>query len=337
MKRNTALVFHHTDLDGMGVKIVGTIAAQRLGYTKIETFKCDYNIVNDIVTKRLQGDIEDVGLIIIGDISVNPEVADFINKEIVGNCEIQVVLRDHHATAEHLNQYDWAEVHEYVGGISRCGTWQLAMTFPEEITDMDAFITTVDEWDTWKWVENNNTIAKELNSLFQVVGEDKFTEYMTQGYIPNCFQTKPEWLLDGWAKSMVEAHQLIINKTAKACENHMKVTAIRVNKNRFVTGIVFCNNDISDVSNVILNDHPELDILMLVSFPKSISFRTKKQLNVPLGQIAKAMTGAGGGHPQSAGSVIKPEQFNSAFTYFLHHTTRGKLFFEPLEWTEEGN
>ena len=27
-----ALVFHHSDLDGMGVKIVGTMAANRLGY-----------------------------------------------------------------------------------------------------------------------------------------------------------------------------------------------------------------------------------------------------------------------------------------------------------------
>lgn len=330
-----ALVFHHSDLDGMGVKIVGTMAANRLGYTEVETFKCNYSDVNDIVMKRLQEDLSDVGLVIIADISVNIDVAEFIDNEIYGNCGINVVLRDHHATAEALNQYNWAEVHEKVDGVPRCGTWQLAKAFPEQITDMDVFVETIDDWDTWKWVENGNEYAKELNSLLQVVGEDKFTECMTTGAIPRCCQVKPEYLFDDWAKSMIEAHQMFIEKTAKSCASNMWTTTMKVDNQEYLTGIVFCNQDISDVANNILEHHPELDILMLVGFPRNISFRTRKKLAIPLGKIAELMTGSGGGHPQSAGSVISKEQFTAAFTYFLHNTSRGKLYFNPLELPKE--
>ena len=343
-----ALIFHHSDLDGIGVKIVGIIIAKRLGYDNIETFKCNYNDVNEIVSERLHKDLSDVGLIIIADISVNPEVAEFINTEIYGNCNINVVLRDHHATAYHLNQYKWAEVHEKVDGIERCGTWQLAKSFPEQITDMDAFLTLVDDWDTWKWVENGNEYAKKLNSLLQVVGEKKFTNYMTVGYthlgeFPKCFQTASELIFDNWANSMIEAHQLFIEKTAKNCEKNMYLTRILVSKSEdnkkhnycYNTGIVFCNNDISDVANIVLSNHPEIDILMLIGFPNSVSFRTQKQLEVPLGDIAKAFTGSGGGHPKSAGAVISDSQVKSEFTHFLHHTSRGRIRFCPLEPSKE--
>ena len=52
--RDRALIFHHTDLDGIGIKIVGSVAANRLGYKEIETFKCDYHSINPIFLKRLQ-------------------------------------------------------------------------------------------------------------------------------------------------------------------------------------------------------------------------------------------------------------------------------------------
>lgn len=324
--RDRALIFHHTDLDGIGVKIVGSVAATRLGYKEIETFKCDYHSINPIVLKRLQtSDISDVGLIIIADISVNDTVAEFINNEIVGNCNIQVVLRDHHATAEYLNKYDWAEVHEVIDGVTRCGTWQLAKAFPNQITDMDLFLTLVDDWDTWKWVENSNEAAKKLNALFQVVGEEKFTEYMMKGYAPKFSMLKEDWMFDTWANSMIEAQQMFIEKIAKKCEESLWTSTMLVKNREYNTGIVFCNNDISDVAEFILSKHKELDILMIVGMPRNISFRTKKQLDIPLGDVAKIMTGSGGGHPQAAGCGISKNQFCKFFTSFNKILNNGSI------------
>lgn len=334
-EKHTALIFHHSDLDGIGVKIVGITIAKRLGYTDVETYKCDYHNVNDIVVTRLHQDLTDVGLILIGDISVNEDVAKFIDNEICGNCKIDVVLRDHHATAKYLNKYDWAEVHEEDKfGVKRCGTWQLAASFPDLITDMDTFLTVVDDWDTWKWPVNGDDWAKALNALLQVIGEDKFTQYMMKGTPPKCCQTKPQYLFDNWASAMVEAHTLMTQKTARNCENSMWVTSLIQGKKKYKTGIVFCNNAISDIADYILSNHPELDILMLVNFPRAISFRTQKD-NIDVGALAKKITGSGGGHPQSAGCVISKEQFSAAFTYFLHNTSRGKICCSPLELPKE--
>lgn len=334
--RDRALIFHHTDLDGIGVKIVGSVVATRLGYKEIETFKCDYHSINPIVLKRLQtSDISDVGLIIIADISVNDTVAEFINTEIVGNCNIQVVLRDHHATAEYLNKYDWAEVHEVIDGVTRCGTWQLAKAFPSQITDMDLFLTLVDDWDTWKWVENGNESAKKLNTLFQAVGEEKFTEYMMNGYAPKFSMFKEDWMFDTWANSMIEAQQMFIEKTAKRCEESMWTSKMCVKTCEYNTGIIFCNNDISDVAELILRNHEELDILMIVGMPRSISFRTKKQLDIPLGDIAKIMTGSGGGHPQAAGCGISQEQFIKLFVEFNKALNHNHIRFNDLKLTTQ--
>lgn len=329
---NKMLIFHHSDLDGMGVKIVGIKAAEQLGY-EYETFKCNYNDVNEIVKNRINKDLSEVKMIVIADISVDAETAVLLDSTCK-DLGISLVLRDHHATAEHLNKYEWAFVAERQDGIPYCGTWLLAQKFSEVTVDptMQTFIRMVDDWDTWKWTTNGNENAKKLNALFQVVGEDKFTDYILSldAGIAECSE-----LFTVWAESMVEAHSLLVKKAAKNCESSMWTTTLKVNSYSYSVGIVFCNSDTSDISNCILERHPELDILMLVGFPRSVSFRTQKQLEVPLGDIAKAMTGSGGGHPQSAGCVISQSQFSAAFTYFLHNTSRGKLYFSPLELSKE--
>lgn len=325
-EKHTALVFHHSDLDGIGVKIVGITIAKRLGYTDVETYKCDYHNVNDVVMARLHQDLTNVGLILVGDISVNKEVAEFINNEIYGNCKIDVVLRDHHATAKHLNKYKWAEVHEEDKfGVKRCGTWQLAASFPDLITDMDTFLTVVDDWDTWKWPVNGDTWAKALNALLQVIGEEEFTQYMMKGTPPRCCQTKPQYLFNNWASAMVEAHTLMTQKTARNCESSMWVTSLVHGKKRYKTGVVFCNNAISDVADYILNKHPELDVLMLINFPRAVSLRTHRD-NIDVGVLAKKVTGSGGGHAQSAGAVITANQFSREFQNTLNKMAKGIHF-----------
>lgn len=306
MKR---LIFHHSDLDGMGVKIVAIDDAQR-NNRECETFKCNYHDVNEIVRNRLKEDMTDVVDIIIGDISVDPETAKLLD-QLHQSGQVTLLLRDHHATAEHLNIYSWAEVREQdYDGVPRCGTWWMAAAFPETFQMMKTFVETVDDWDTWKWTKNDNITAKELNSLFQVIGEDKFCEYVSKVY-SNIVVSEPAQLFTGWASSIIEAHDMFVNKTANSCEKDMLTMNLKLpmKSSVYKTGIIFANHDLSDIANVILGRHPELDILMIMSFPKSISYRCRKPLDIPLGDLANMMTGKGGGHPQSAGSVISSRVF----------------------------
>ena len=51
--RKKLLVFHHSDLDGMGVKLLGMVYA-KLNNMDVETFKCNYSDVDSIITCKLQ-------------------------------------------------------------------------------------------------------------------------------------------------------------------------------------------------------------------------------------------------------------------------------------------
>lgn len=316
------LIFHHSDLDGMGVKIVAIRAAQ-LQEMEYETFKCNYTDVNEIVRERLSKGLAGVTDIVLGDISVDADTAVILD-EACSCHNVNLILRDHHATAEHLNMYDWALVREHKDGTPYCGTWLLAEVFPEVADEFQAFIQTVDDWDTWKWTKNGNNTAKNLNALFQVIGEERFTEYILRLYEGTI--TDPAQLFNSWAASIVEAHDLFVEKTARNCENSMWTMDVKVplKQNTYKTGVIFANNDLSDIANIILAKHPELDILMIISYPKTISYRTRKSLDIPLGDLAQMVTGKGGGHPQSAGSTISAKVFSKTFERTLK-TMSGNL------------
>ena len=84
-------------------------------------------------------------------------------------------------------------------------------------------------------------------------------------------------------------------------------------------------SDISDVAEYILTNHPEIDFLMLCGMPRSISFRTQKQLPISLAYVAKYMTGSGGGHPQASGAVLTAGQFKDMFTSNLNILSGGSV------------
>lgn len=312
--RKKVLVFHHSDLDGMGVKFIGIKVALSKGLP-YETYNCNYHTVNTLVFKNVRRQLKNIDTIIIGDISIDDEMAEILD-EWKENYGFNLILRDHHATAEYLNKYSWAYVHEFdEDGVPWCGTYLLAKEFPEIQKDWEVFIKTVDDWDTWKWTKNQNHYAKDLDSLFQTLGEEEFTKYMFS-VLDKC-PTYSEELFTDWADTMIQANNMMIEKIAKSCEKHMMTTTLDVKGYSYSCGIVFCNTQISEVAEFLLSRHDEIDILMLIGFPRGISFRSKKNLEISLGDVAKYTTGAGGGHPQSAGAVISAKQISSFIYKFL--------------------
>ena len=71
-------IFHHTDLDGMGVKILGMIHAMEIGLP-CKTIACSYSKVNTYISDSIKT-VDDVEEIIIGDISVNEEIAERLDE-----------------------------------------------------------------------------------------------------------------------------------------------------------------------------------------------------------------------------------------------------------------
>lgn len=310
------ICFHHTDLDGIGVEILARLYA-KVKEQEIVTVKCDYSTVDENIIKTL-GDLhqEEVSEILVGDISPTDKGAVVLHE---WSKVVPVRLRDHHATANWLNVYDWAEVHEKTDDIERCGTWLIYQELKQDIESplVQTFVNEVDNWDTWKWKGYKDHWAKDLNALFQVLGEQDFVKYILQLDIDfielrDTDQTvTAEDLFNQYGAAYVDAHERQVRKVARSCEEHMWLMDMKLPRKSqtYKTGVVFANHDLSDLAEIILSNHPELDILLIMSLPRSISYRTQKRLDIPLGDVAKMITGSGGGHPQSAGSTISSKQF----------------------------
>ena len=323
-------VFHHTDLDGMGVKILGVLYSKLYGIP-CETYSCGYSRINTEVRSVLEY-MNPTDSIIIGDISVDKDTAKLLNTAY--NSGVRIKLYDHHSPAKFLNEYEWATVETERNGQPICGT---KLLFEDPMmyllqNPLSYFVETVNSWDTWTWKKDDNRIACHLNSLFTIMGEEKFTEYIVNlVYHPSTAESRGYWLYDLSSEDrlftektriMVETHQTLIENQVKSVEKYLYtmnlwVQIARLKTERFKCGVIFINENLSEVGDKILDNHPELDILMMVVFPGNISWRTHKDLPISLSKIAKMATGSGGGHSQAAGSNISFTKFQDMFCRFM--------------------
>lgn len=326
------ICFHHSDLDGMGVKLLTMLYAQKRGL-KCETHVCDYTYVDEVIGKVYNSHkLSEIDEVIMADISPTGKGVEYLDSWHKNN--IPVRLRDHHKTAEHLNSYPWAMVCERFEGVEHCGTWLLAHdTGFEDIIGksiINSFVYAVDSWDTWRWKKTNDLIAKNLNAVFQILEEDDFTNYMLKIFENTGLMTE-NVLFDSYGWTLIEVHDRQVRKAANECIKNMWLMDLKIphKTDLYKTAVVFATQDISDIGDIILSEYPEIDIVMLVSFPRAISYRTQKKLDIPLSDVAKFMTGSGGGHPQSAGSTISAKQFNKFFKKnleYLSGNTKGIEF-----------
>lgn len=202
------------------------------------------------------------------------------------------------------------------------------------------FVMLVNLWDTWRWVtdfENPKQEASTLNMLLSIKGKEWFMEDILKSagelmanYMPFNFTESDEILIrskkleierqvETKDKEMLLAKMLfsvdsdkqiefvqnyLQDLGAEKCEKYKNILQKGYHC-RFEVGVIHLTENISDVGNELAKRHPELDIIIIISMPNTVSYRTVKDLDVPLGIIANWMgDGKGGGHPQSAGSVI---------------------------------
>lgn len=313
-----ALIFSHTDLDGVGGIIISKTWAEK-NKMPYEYHKCSYQQINAEILKALKKyDTEEIGAILISDISVNEEVAEKLDE--IHKQGIMVILCDHHATAEWLNKYDWAFVAEKDSkGILRCGTYWMAKQFPEIYQKMGVFVHAVDAWDCWKWKDSGNIWAKNLNSLLSVMGPEDFISYIDCLNIAH--MKHPRELFSSKAKTMVKVYDKMVSKSIWHCEKNIWEGDFQIEHNgqskTLHGGIVFTLQYISDIADSILDNHPDLDFLLLMGIPRSLSFRCREGLDIPMGELAKMFTGNGGGHPLAAGAVVSTEQFGEMFPHMV--------------------
>ena len=323
-------VFYHVDLDGAGVALLSLMYSLNKK-VPVRSRCCSYGSINTAVTSILNN--PDIGEIIIGDLSVNKSVAEQLDK--VYKSDIPVRLRDHHSTALHLNQYEWALVKESDDkGVPRSGTWWLSQDtdFLSYYEEYKLLIHMIDDYDTWKWKSTGDDIPNRLNALFNILGTDGFINYI----MSNPPAQVPSELFTDEANIMIDTYFRVIEAEvshleARMCTANMWVTSDG-QEVKLRVGIVFLSGHISEVADLILNRHSEIDVLMLICYPFSISWRTIKNLPVSLGTVASLAVGKGGGHPKAAGVSIPRNVFSDMYTKFLESNFPNGIEFTNFEF-----
>lgn len=314
----TAIVIHHTDLDGMGVRLIGGELARKRGLRP--TFSaCNYRNVNHIIRQQLAFFYGDIGAVIIGDISVDEDTAQYLDR-FCSDRRIELILVDHHKTAEWLNRYPWAEVHEEVDGVPRCATYQLSKLDNSIFNKYKGLIQAIDDWDIWKWEDRKRYTGKYLNSLFLMLGEDEFEEYILSR--PNL--DKMDDLISEDMMRLIKIKTREVEQNAKQLKKELWFTTLTYKGKTYKCGVCFLRTDISETSHYILTNTPEIDLLISWS-PSRVNFRTIKNLDIKLGDLAKDFTGKGGGHPMSAGGLIDEMQTYRILNYMLNSNPRLKF------------
>jgi len=88
---------------------------------------------------------------------------------------------------------------------------------------------------------------------------------------------------------------------------------------KFNVGVIYSTENISEVGNILAVNHPELDFIMIIAMPATISYRGVKDLEIPLGIIAADIgNGKGGGHDNASGSPLSKWKIKDVSTDLIH-------------------
>lgn len=304
------MIFTHNDMDGIACIIV----AKRLNPDdEIDYRICSYGNINSTIANFIKNKgYKEYDEIFITDISVNAEVAALV--EINPKLKSKLILLDHHESAKWLNSYEWANVIPMVENELSCGASLLYSHFKDKGA-FDRFNSTYDLiyhvrlWDTWDWSRKKHLLTSEnavkLNSLFHLLGESRFIYSISKNDFVD-------------VNSFLERYKLLLDITERQKNEYInsKESQLRsIMVSNYNVGVVFADNHLSELGNVLAEKHPEFDFIAMIS-GTTVSFRSREDSKINLGAVVNEFYG-GGGHPHAAGCTISKEITEEAMCLFL--------------------
>lgn len=286
------LLSHIADMDGITPVIL----------TKLTDIDFEYQLfdigeINKYLEDRIDNDsLDKYDEIIITDLSVNKEIA---NKIINSKYKNKFRLFDHHDTAQFLNDYEFATVHEEINGHKECGTTlyfnYLINKYNDDVLKKDSVITFVElvrECDTWQF-SDFKLEALDLNNLFSFFGKDYFIENYTK------------FLKDKNNFYFTELEQSILKSlNNKKCEylEYMKDKVIIKKVKNYNIGFVFAEQYRSELGHYLCEKYiDKIDFVAIINLNYHISFRGIKDIKI--NEFAEIY--GGGGHPLACAMPLK--------------------------------
>lgn len=321
-----AILFTHDDMDGAGCRIVFEIAFALVPKEQWDVVICSNKNVDDKVREHIPGRCTDDIVIIFADICCSDSTLRFLN-DMFKN----VMVFDHHITNKYADDIlgDNSHVAETsADGRMQSGTSILYNYFNTTLhhewyqytfalvgrmfrehrigfTGMDEFVDTIRSYDTYEWKSTNNEKARQLQTLFGILGMERFCHYYKKLFL-NCRyggNTHPVNIISDeqleFVNVKLENEQKIIDQFTP--DNVISVGVMGYSAAMYV-GVVYAN--ISELAYQFLTKYTEYDIFVHVSLKNggSFEFRTIRD-DINTGELIAEPIG-GGGHAKSSGAPI---------------------------------
>lgn len=297
------LLITHVDLDGISPIILLNLAGRKFDYKTTEIRE-----VTETFDELFKTDLSIYENIYITDLTLTDEIYKYINEH-----NIKVKVFDHHETHLFANNYDYVNVKIDYNGIQTCATEifynYLKDIYPELNTPIIAhYVDLVRQIDTYKF---ESELPHHLDFLKETYGKTDYIKTMTR----RLKKDKPLVTLTAFEKRFVKLKEEEKERYMQKRETTMKVYKIEGR----TCGVVFAERNKSDLGNYLSNNHPELDLIILIDASSRISYRTSKD-DVSVSEFASIF--GGGGHQKASGSKFDDDDRDKIIKDYFNYTER---------------
>lgn len=299
------LFTHKNDIDGMGNVVLAKLAfSSQVDYELCGTFD-----LTEAVEKHFEdGTIYDYDYIYVTDLCLEDPVLTKIAED--ENLQGKVQVFDHHKTFADPKYTKYPFIHVQISDENGlcCGTSLFYQYLVDNHLlyagdkDIKEFVELTRQHDTWEWKNiYNNEKARELATLFDVVGCEEYIALMTEKF-------KQEQ--DSFEFSSLES-TLIRNKLSQVAEQ-MQLYTQNIHYQDILgmkAGIFFIDYQYrNELGEYLRENNFDLDFAMMVSLDRGVvSYRSVKD-GVHVRPVAELFGGKG--HEKAASNPITKEMQN---------------------------
>nr|WP_275983650.1 oligoribonuclease [Paenibacillus hamazuiensis] len=294
-------LYTHNDLDGVGCGIVAKYAfgdKAEVRYNSVEGL--NVQVQRFLERAKEKGGKHD--FLFITDLSVNEDNAKGLTAYTEGGGKAK--LLDHHKSALHLNEHNWASVQvKYEDGRLASATslfyeYLLQNGLIAATPALNEFVELVRLYDTWEWEQRDESRAKRLNDLFYMVSIDEFEEKMTERLLHS-----EHFAFDEFEEKILDMEEEKIERYVRRKKREIVQTYIA----DLCVGIVHAESYHSELGSELGKENPHLDYIAILNVGgKKVSLRTIHD-HIDVSEIAGSF--GGGGHAKASGCAMTDEVY----------------------------
>ena len=300
------VLFTHNDMDGAGCRIVFHLAHRNALVGDMLIEHCTYKDIDEKVQARLE--------------EMNPEETELVFADITPSMMTAMKLKelgftvrifDHHVTAYPLQQVfpDAVIVPENELGIMQSGTsliyqyysklgWIEAWIDPHKEGLLAELVDTIRAYDTYEWKETDNLKAKRLQTMFFMLGMERFVDK----YMLRIISEYPSDLILDTELEFIDAR---IDREKEIIANFSVDDLVTLESGGYKIALVIYSKgaSISELACEFLAKNPDYDFMVGFSLAQYGKLELRSATDeIDVSKIAQKL--GGGGHRRASGANL---------------------------------